>query len=409
MTKLGEVARADAAHSATDASACPGCGASGAVGFHHLVDQPVHVGVTYADAEAARRAPVGDIDLRFCGGCGLVFNAAFDPAKLDYTPGYDTSLAASPLFLRFLDTIIDRLVQRYAMSGKTVLEVGCGAGHFLRRFCERAGCDGIGIDPAVPEEGVESVGKHTIRWVRGMYGPEHAGLSCDLVCGMDMFEHVPEPGVFLRSIRRALPSAGGTPVFFESPDRGHVFDAGAGWSVYYEQCAHYDVPTMRGLFERSGFEVTKAALCEVNAQCLGVEAVTKPAGTLAETQVDREPMGLPASLAAFDVAQRQRLASWGRRLSGWADSGQDIVLWGSGGKGINFLNNVPGARHIRRVVDINPTRQGRYLPRAGQRVVAPAALVDSPPSVVVVSNPLWRDEIAQALTEFGLECELIDA
>ena len=84
------------------------------------------------------------------------------------------------------------------------------------------------------------------------------------------------------------------------------------------------------------------------------------------------------------------------------------MLWGSGGKGVNFLNTVPGAERIRRVVDVNPARQGRYLPREAQVVVAPSALLDASPSVVLVSNSLWHDEIAETIAELGLDCELID-
>ena len=388
--------------------ACPGCGGRDATRFYYLADQPVHVGVTYPTADDARHAPLAEIDLWYCRGCGLGYNTAFDPAKLNYAPGYDASLTASAQFMRFLDAIIDRLIQRYELPGKTVLEVGCGIGHFLRRICERAGCHGIGVDPALPAEGSEQVGEHTITWVRSAFGPEHAGLPCDLLCGLDMFEHLPEPLIFLRSIREVLPRAGGTPVYFESPNRDLVFDAEAGWGVYYEQCVHYDLPSIRGLFERSGFTVTHAGPCELNAQCLSVDAVARPAGEPPSDDTSHLTDALPANLAEYAQIQGQRIEDWRQRLAGWADAGREVVLWGSGGKGINFLNTVTGAETIRRVVDINPARQGRYLPRAAQQIVPPGALTENRPAVVLVSNRLWHDEIASTIKELGLDGELID-
>ena len=84
------------------------------------------------------------------------------------------------------------------------------------------------------------------------------------------------------------------------------------------------------------------------------------------------------------------------------------MVWGSGGKGINFLNTVPGAEHIRRAIDINAARQGRFLPRGGQQVVAPTSLLAQPPSVILVSNALWHNEIAATVSDLGIDCELID-
>ena len=387
---------------------CPSCGGRVASRFFTLTDQPVHVGVTYATAMEARQAPLAEIDLWYCHGCGLAYNAAFDPAKLNYAPGYDASLTASAQFIRFLDSIIDRLIDRYKLSGKTVLEVGCGIGHFLRRVCERAGCNGIGIDPALPAEGREQVGDHVITWIQSAFGPEHAELPCDLLCGLDMFEHLPEPHVFLRSIREVLPPAGGTPVYFESPNRDLVFDTDAGWGVYYEQCVHYDLPSIRRLFERSGFEVTYASPCELNAQCLSVEAVARPAGKPWQDDEFNLSKTLPANLAEYEHIQDQRVEDWRQRLAVWAEAGHQVAMWGSGGKGINFLNTGPGAETIRRVVDINPARQGRFLPRAAQLIVPPTALVADPPEVMLVSNRLWHDEIANTIAELGVESELID-
>lgn len=387
---------------------CPGCGQRDLISFYMLKGLPAHVGVTYATADDARRAPHGDFHLCFCQHCGLVYNTAYDADRLDFSPGYDASITSSAQFMRFLDSIIDRLIDRYKLSGKTVLEVGCGIGHFLRRICDRAGCNGIGIDPTVPNAGVEPQGDYSITWIRGLFGLEHAELPCDLLCGLDMFELLPDPFVFLQSIRRGLPKTGGTPVYFESPGREHVFDGGAGWSLYYEQCAYYDIATLHSLFERSGFEVTHIAPCKLNDQCIGIEAVTRPADQGAAKDHASSPMPLPQNLATFQRDQHQRILDWQSRLAIWADSGRNVVLWGSGAKGVNFLNTVPGADRIRRVVDVNPARQGRFLPHAAQVVVAPSGLLDAPPSVVLVSNSLWHDEIAGTIAELGLDCELID-
>ena len=55
----------------------------------------------------------------------------------------------------------------------------------------------------------------------------------------------------------------------------------------------------------------------------------------------------------------------------------------------------------------NPHKAGHYLPGTGQEVVLPEALVATPPSLVVVMNPIYLDEIRAQLAELGLAPELL--
>jgi hypothetical protein len=52
-------------------------------------------------------------------------------------------------------------------------------------------------------------------------------------------------------------------------------------------------------------------------------------------------------------------------------------------------------------VDINPYRQGHFLPGSGLPIVAPAFLADYRPDVVIVMNPVYREEIARDLETMG--------
>ncbi|HRK30367.1 MAG TPA: hypothetical protein PLD59_04755, partial [Tepidisphaeraceae bacterium] len=59
------------------------------------------------------------------------------------------------------------------------------------------------------------------------------------------------------------------------------------------------------------------------------------------------------------------------------------------------------------VVDINPAKQGTYLPGSGHEIVAPAELLEIRPSRVIVMNPIYLDEIRQSLTALGLTPDLV--
>ena len=64
---------------------------------------------------------------------------------------------------------------------------------------------------------------------------------------------------------------------------------------------------------------------------------------------------------------------------------------------------------IDRVVDINPHKQGKFLAGTGQQIVAPEQLRDAPPDVVLLMNPIYRDEVAAQLSDLKRSPQLISA
>jgi hypothetical protein len=58
-------------------------------------------------------------------------------------------------------------------------------------------------------------------------------------------------------------------------------------------------------------------------------------------------------------------------------------------------------------VDINPNRQGFFMPGSGHRIVGPDDLVGIRPDAVLVMNPIYKDEISSDLAKRGLEPELL--
>ena len=59
------------------------------------------------------------------------------------------------------------------------------------------------------------------------------------------------------------------------------------------------------------------------------------------------------------------------------------------------------------MIDINPFKQGKYLPGTGHLVSAPESLVAAPPDTVIVMNPIYLDEVGTMLADLGLSPELL--
>ena len=58
-------------------------------------------------------------------------------------------------------------------------------------------------------------------------------------------------------------------------------------------------------------------------------------------------------------------------------------------------------------MDINPLKQDKYVAGTGHKIVAPEALRERRPDVVLVMNPIYCDEIRRTLDAMDIGAELV--
>ncbi len=59
------------------------------------------------------------------------------------------------------------------------------------------------------------------------------------------------------------------------------------------------------------------------------------------------------------------------------------------------------------VVDINPYRHGKFIPSIGKEIKPPEFLRGYRPDLVIVMNPIYRDEIQEMLDVLNVTAEVI--
>ena len=122
----------------------------------------------------------------------------------------------NPVRLGFVRTMIDRRFEsepkaRRPLAGKRALDVGCGAG-LLTEPLTRMGAAATGLDAA--PENIAAAKLHadgqglTIDYRAGSVETLRAGENFDLVCSMEVIEHVTDPAVFVTGLVRALAPGG---------------------------------------------------------------------------------------------------------------------------------------------------------------------------------------------------------
>ena len=387
--------------------ACPVCGGSKNVDFFEAQRLPVHVGIFGRTREEALRLPTGDVILSYCQDCGFIHNRVFDPKKLDYKPGYEVALHHSATFRKFMDGVAAHLMERFELHDKRIVEIGCGCAYFLRMLAELGGNDCIGFDPTVKSEGVQQVGAGSLELVRDYFGPQHT-VDADFVCCLSVFEHIPNPGDFLHMLRSNLD--GQEPaIYFEVFNARQAIHNQEIWSVHYEQVNYFSRQSLARCFGEAGFRILDAGACYEGGQYVFVEATPAESDAPGSHESPDEPGDVPEEIAAFADHHRARITEWTSRLDEYRQVGRRVVVWGSGGKGISFLNSLPTKDVIRYVVEINPDKHGQVIPGSGQEIVPPEFLADYQPQTIIITNALYEKEMKQRARELGVECEFLIA
>jgi 2-polyprenyl-3-methyl-5-hydroxy-6-metoxy-1,4-benzoquinol methylase len=379
---------------------CQACGNTPVEPFFTVDRTPVSsctLSATWVEASEFER---GALELAVCNQCAFIQNRRFEPKLVDYTLGYEESQAFSPRFLEFQRDLVTRLTEDHELSGKTVLEIGAGKGDFLEALCLASGARGIGIDPAGDFSRVKPGLDLTL--IREVFDESKTHLTGDLICCRHTLEHVQPVREFVGNVARSLRQTDGSVAFFELPDTQRILQAGAYWDVYYEHCSYFTPASLGHLFRSCGLET------------IGLELGFDDQYLLLEARAD-EAEGSPDPTAVQEIVEmcRQFGAVAGREVGQWRGlvaecSALDevVVLWGAGSKAVGFLSALELDEAITAVVDVNPFKQGTFLPGSAHEIISPQKLREISPDLVVVMNPVYAGEIRQMLDGLGLNPRL---
>lgn len=385
-----------------NAPSCPLCAGGRSRVFLRQSGVPVHQNLVMATPEAARSLVRGDLAFAVCPDCGFVFNQAFDLTRLSYGEDYDNTQSCSATFDAYLDGLVKDLVECHGVRNCAVVEVGCGKGGFLRKLVDFPGaCNtGTGFDPSYVGEAGSSDGRLTFR--QCYYDDACTEVPADVVICRHVIEHVPDPMSLLRAVRAALARSPRSRVFFETPCVDWILRNQVIWDIFYEHCSLFSAGSLRGAFERAGFAVDRVEHI-FGGQYLWLEARVAEAPRLA-----MDP-GKTLSLAeAYAEAEDRLRYQWKTRLLAAEHLGP-VALWGAGAKGATLANLVdPDGTCIDCVVDLNPNKQGRFLPGTGHPIVAPADLPRRGVKQAFLMNPNYREENLSLLAEHGITLDLLD-
>jgi len=332
---------------------------------------PVFQNRMFSSREAAHQCARGDVVLVRDLKTGLIYNQAFEPELMNYDADYQNEQAVSTVFRRHLEEITE--IIRKHFDGYSLIEVGCGKGYFLEHL-HSYGFKITGLDPSYEGDNPLVIRK---------YFTAELGLRADGIVLRHVLEHVKNPIEFLRLIRDA--NGGFGRVYIEVPCFDWICKQHAWFDVFYEHVNYFRASDFKRMFNN-----VHVAGNAFGGQYLYVVAEL---ATLRTPSIDStDDFLFPLDF----LGTVNRYAKMIQSLAGRAQ--KQTVVWGGASKGVIFLLYMQRAGvKIDFVVDINPAKQGKYLPATGLKVSTPKHVMLNlePGSTIFVMNSNYLPEIRQ--------------
>ena len=228
--------------------------------------------------------------------------------------------------------------------------------------------------------------------------------NADFVCCKMTLEHIPHTLEFITNVRKAQKDRPAE-IFFMIPEAERTPKECAFADRNHQHRSYFSPHSLEKLFRGAGFFPTAVGK-EYGDQYLTIAASTADTGVGTLTGPD-DLDALKAMVAGFPAMFQHQLDFWRGRLGELQAAGKTAVIWGSGSKGVSFLTTLGLTDEIAGAVDINPHRQGYFMPGTGHRILGPDDLVEIDPGAVIIMNPIYREEIAEDLRKRGLEPEIL--
>jgi SAM-dependent methyltransferase len=342
-----------------------------------------------------------------CSNCFLVqLNEYVSPKEIFSEYAYFSSYSSS--WVKHAGDYVAMITERLALGRESfVVELASNDGYLLQHFVE-SGIPCLGIEPAANvAEAARARGVPTdVSFFDETKGRllADSGRRADLVVGNNVLAHVPDLNSFVAGIRHLLTPTG--TVTMEFPHLMRLFDENQFDTIYHEHFCYFSLLAAEAVFAAHGMAVFDVEELWTHGGSLRIYArpaadTSRPPTPRLEELRQREEAAGYRDVATYErFEERVHETKW-RILELLIDlkrEGKTVVGYGAPGKG-NTLLNYCGIRTdlLDFTVDMNPYKQGQFLPGTHIPICAPERIDDVKPDYIFILPWNVKDEILAQL------------
>lgn len=346
--------------------------------------------------------------LLVCEQCWLVQTEDFSGREALFSDDYVYFSSWSISWLAHAKAYVNSMVSALGLDANShVVEVASNDGYLLQ-FLKATGIPCLGIEPTAST--ARAARAKGIEVIQRFFGVDLAdelvkvGKQADLIVANNVLAHVPDINDFVAGFAVLLKAEG--VATFEFPHLLKMVSLNQFDTAYHEHFSYLSLGAVTRVFASNGLNIfnveelsTHGGSLRVFAQRIdtGVRGIEPSVQRILD---DETLLGMNTTefYQNFQVHAVNIVRELNTFLLNQVERGSKVVGYGAAAKG-NTLLNFAGVRShlVSYVADLNPSKQGKYLPGSRIPVVSPNKLAIDKPDVVLVLPWNLGSEVTQQL------------
>jgi SAM-dependent methyltransferase len=303
-----------------------------------------------------------------------------------------TPLGESHLAFGRMEQVLNCLLARVKgdISGKSVLEVGCGNGKLLNELKTR-GADVMGIE--IGPQAETAAASYGLKVLRDPMNSRLFDGKFDVIYSYGCLEHIEDLEGFFAESRKSLKDGG---LFLHSvPNAEYSFRHVFLDHLLHEHVNYFTPHNAMSLFESQGFVSAGYQVSQAGNELM-VWGYHDPARTIC-WPADQAPAEAEM-LRTYSVALLQKRDRIRHNLERLLAGGKTLGLYAGGYEyGHQF------ASHGLRYFDGDTYKHGKKWLKGLPAIEPPEALLERPVDVLVICKPHYYESITAALSKTGID------
>jgi SAM-dependent methyltransferase len=345
--------------------------------------------------QAALRAPETTYPLKLfvCDNCWLVQTEDYTEADELFSADYAYFSSTSQGWLKHAKAYCDKITALLGLNKDSfVIEVASNDGYLLKNFVA-AGIPCLGIEPTdSTADAAEKIGVPVLREFFGVATANKLAKDqrADLICGNNVYAHVPDINDFTNGLRIAL-KPGGT-INLEFPHLKNLIEQNQFDTVYHEHFSYLSLIAVSRVFEEAGLRIFDIEQLPTHGGSLRIYGChnddRRPATAAVAAMIAEEKAFGLQDMKLYQAFQQKADKVKNDFLAFLIEqkrAGKSIAAYGAAAKG-NTLMNYAGIKHdlISFVCDAAPSKQNKFMPGSHIPIMPPDELVKRKPDWVVI-------------------------